>query len=261
MPLSWLANAWGCNPWQTDDGRSAAADTETFSVLPPLTQEQVDASSASADNADPGSFSSISPGEWAQSFRDNWPDVPPFIPESDRINEADDSATVLTWANSFRSEENKRYSPQCFDYAAYQVKQAGYGVSGPAHKSPTTHAVVVEYPDGKGFRKEVLEEEMISALVELKDYLSQHIPVQIGVQLTNWDKRPNNYKATNYVEPTNHYVVAIGMGKDDEGCYISYLDYMHPYSESDRLYLRDDLTMTSKGGWRLLTEVRRSTKY
>ena len=257
MPLPWLVNQWGCNPWQTEPDRRAAADTETLSVLPPLTEEQV---RANQEPEEPAGFWSISPAEWAETLRKDWPEKGPVIPEADQIQESDQT-TVLEWVNKSRAADKQKTNLQCFDYAHYQVSAAGYGVSGPGHKSPTTITIFVEHVENGVVREEVLEEEVVTAVSYLKESLQAGIPVLIGVRLKLFDSRPNDYKATDYREATNHFVVAVGMGTDDEGSYFSYYDYMHGFRDDDRLYLRDDLTLTTAGGYRTLTEVRRSTKY
>ncbi len=257
MPQPWLFNQWACSPWATEVGRRTAADTEATSVLPPIRPEDI-RQAGTDDGITPG-FPSISAAEWQQSLTADWPDKAPVIPLADQIQDAD-FTEVLDWVNSTRAAENQKSALQCFDYAHYQVWEAGYAISGPGHASPTTLLVLLEYPDGPGVRTEVQTETMVEAVSYLKDRLQAGTPVLIGLRLRLFEERPNERRSTPYIEPTNHFVVAVGMGTDDEGFYISFFDYMHGFAERDRLYLRPDLTMTNSGDYRHLTEVRRSTR-
>jgi hypothetical protein len=210
------------------------------------------------DGVSPG-FPSISAAEWHRSLTSDWPEVAPVVPAADQIQESD-FTEVLDWVNLTREPDKQRTSLHCFDYAHYQVWEAGYAVSGPAHASPTTLLVLLEFPDGPGVRTEVQTETMVEAVTYIKDTLQAGTPVLIGLRLNLFDSRPNERRSTPFVEPTNHFVVAVGMGTDDEGPFISYYDYMHGFARRDRLYLRADLTMSSSGDYRHLTEVRRSTR-
>lgn len=265
MPLPWLVNQWACSPWQTEDGQQAAVDTETFTVLPPLTEADLAPKSSPPGPApDEGGFWQISPSEWAESFRENWPTVEGFIPESERVTKAKDE-DIRDWVNIGATPGKERTYLQCRDYAAYQVHLRKYGVSGPGHLSQGATIVgVVGRSENSKLVHDILEEEMVTALVYLREALQAQTPVMIGIRLNLWPgegSTPNNYRATDYIELTNHFVVAHGMGRDDNGCYISFVDYQHALSDDDRLYLRDDLTLSDSIDARTLIEVRRSTKY
>jgi hypothetical protein len=257
MPQPWLFNQWACSPWATEVDREAAVDTEATSVLPPLTKEDIQAANRD-DGIQPG-FPSISPAEWQRSLTANWTDVAAVIHATDQIQESD-FTEVLDWVNSTRDADKQRSSLHCFDYAHYQVWDAGFGVSGPGHVSPTTLLVLLEFPDGPGVRTQIQTETMVEAVTYMKEMLQAGTPVLIGLRLRLFEERPNERRSTPYIEPTNHFVVAVGMGTDDEGPFISFYDYSHGFARRDRLYLRPDLTMTNSGDYRHLTEVRRSTR-
>ena len=194
--------------------------------------------------------------DWAASLTVDWPTVANVIPKNLHVFESDNQA-VLDFVNARLAADKQRTSLQCFDYAHYQVHVAGFRPSGPPATSPDSILVLHEYAEDGRVRSELQVEAMVQAVEYIKAALLAETPVLIGVRIDGFAERPNDRDSTPYVEPTNHFVVAVGMGRDDAGPYISYFDYSHPQREYDRLYLQPNLMLESITS-RVLTEVRRS---
>jgi hypothetical protein len=253
MPTPWLFNQWACNPFAAEPDRDAALTIDAMGIAFETTPEDVVVTPLAPAADEPR----YSVSDWYASLTADWPTVANVIPKSQHVFKSDEP-DVLAFVNGSLAEDQQRTSLQCFDYANYQIYVAGYRPSGPPAVSPESLLVVHEYPGPDGVRTELQLEAMVEAVEYLKATLLAETPVLIGIRLKLFQARPNERRSTPYIEPTNHFVVAVGMGRDERGPYVSFFDYYHEHAERDRLYLQPSLLMNSAGDFRTLTEVRRS---
>jgi hypothetical protein len=258
MTLPWLFNQWACNPFAGDPDRDAAADMGQMGKPPPPSL---------ADVLPPQDETFVGPDLWitvpsrAEQFvqmTNDWPDVPNVIPEADHIY-GRHLHDVLEFVNrNAKTEAEKRSKLHCFDYAHYQLHNAGYWPSGPAHKDVDTLLVLIEYPEAGGVRSEVLVGNMVAAIRYIKISIQVGRPVMIGIRLNDFAERPNKRDDSAFIEATNHFVVAVGMGQEDDAYFIRVMDYLHAPRDSDRMFLTPDLRLQSPDGNQEMTEMRRS---
>ena len=253
MPLPWLFNQWACNPFAAEPGRDAAVDQEALGISFDTRLEDIVATPLEPA----GDEASYSTADWYASLTADWPTVANVIPKSLHVFKSDEQE-VKDFVNRGLPPDEQRTSLQCFHYAWYQLDRAGFAPSGPPALSDQSMLVLHEYAGPDGIRSELQVEVMVKAVEYLKSSLLLETPVLIGVRLKLFDRRPNERRSTPYIEPTNRFVVAVGMGQDDVGYYVSFFDYYHEQDTGDRLYLGPDLLMESQSGYRTLTEVRRS---
>lgn len=253
MPLPWLSNAWGCSPWGAEPGREAAVDTEAFGV--PSSNRLQDWLPEPTPVKD---IDDWSPADWQAVLIAEWPDVVSLIDPDDQIFATDDDK-VAEFLKTVRGTEKTPENIQCFDRADYQLYLAGYRPSGPPAKDDRSILMLREIVDGGQVTDELDLSAMVKAVQYLKDTLEGGVPVMIGLRLKYYDPRPNDRKSTPEIEPTNHFVVAVGAGMDTVGHYVSFFDYLSRYGAHNRLYLRPSMLMESSSGHRTLSEVRVST--
>lgn len=253
MPLPWLFNQWACNPFAAEPDRNAAVDQEALGIRFQTRPEDIVATPL----APVGDEADYSPAEWYASLTADWPEVANVIPKSLHVFKSDETE-VLEFVNGSLPQDKQRTSLQCFHYAWYQLHVAGFRPTGPPALSDDSMLVLREYAEPDGVRTELQVEAMVEAVQYVKSSLLLETPVLIGVRLKLFEARPNNRRSTPYIEPTNHFVVVVGMGQDETGYYISFFDYYHEQDSDDRLYLGPELLMESAFGFRTLTEVRRS---
>jgi hypothetical protein len=253
VPLPWLLNPWACNPFAAEPDRDAALTIEALGINFQTRPEDIVATPL----ASVGDEVNYSTADWYASLTADWPTVANVIPKSMHVLKRDERK-VLDFVNANLAEDTKRTFLQCFDYAHYQVYIAGFRPSGPPALSTESILVLHEYATENGVRTELQAAAMVQAIEYLKTALLAETPVLVGVRLSTYQPRPNDRKSTPYIEPTNHFVVVVGMGRDGGNHYLSFFDYYHEQDDTDRLYLKADLMMESTGGFRALTEVRRS---
>ena len=109
-----------------------------------------------------------------------------------------------------------RRGVQCFDLAKEQLNVVGY-TCGSYHES-TTHRV---YTEQKGVNKT----ETAKAIQYIHDALEQGIPVLAGVD--NSPGHPGNHDET-----TDHFIVIVGQGSDENRNYFTFYDNATSNTES-----------------------------
>lgn len=258
MPTPWFFNQWACNPFAADPDRDAAADIGQMGGPPPPSLADVQPPREEVVVGPDDWITEVSPAEHFVRLTADWPEVPDVIPESAHIY-GRHSHEVLDFVNRHaKTEAQKRYKLHCFDYAHLQLNNAGYAPSGPVYKDPDTLLVMVEHDTIQGIQSEVQVDNMLKAITYIKTSLQIGRPVMIGIRLNTFSERPNNDDDTLIIEPTNHFVVAVGMGQEDDAYYIRVMDYLHTPRDSDRMFLTPDLRLQSPNGKQEMTEMRKS---
>lgn len=244
MTTPWLVNLWGCNVWEKEPDRAVATDQESYggswfqtvAATAPTPLPPDDLPSAAAH---------------ARDLIATWPTVAPVISEALHVTERLDP-DILKFVNSrLAPGQQPRTHLECFHRAVYQLHLAKFGQTGPPISNPRNFQLVVEMiPNSLDERYDVIDvAATLGAVLYLHEALSQGIPVLLGIRLTLFKERPNDKSATpDRVEPTNHFVVAVGLGQDEHGSYVSYYDYQHSPSPDDRFYLNETLSLTDRSG-------------
>lgn len=253
MPLPWMLNPWSCSQWGAEPGREAAVDTEAFGV--PSSNRLQDWLPEPVPVPD---IDDWSPADWQAVLIEGWPEISSLIDPANQVFKLHDDE-VLEFLKSVRGKEKTQDTIQCFDRADYQLYLAGYRPSGRPSLDERSMLVLREIQNGGQRMDELALDKMVSAVFYLKDSLAEGVPAMIGLRLKGYDPRPNDLKATPEIEPTNHFVVAVGAGIDVTGHYVSYFDYGVKYNYANRLYLRPSMLMESASGHRTLSEVRTSS--
>lgn len=265
MSLPWLFNQWACNAFTGEPERNAAVDTARLGGV--ATPSLADVLTPPPLAKDPADYSTE---DWFNTLTADWPTVDNVIP-SDKHIYWTHTEDVRTFVNRYKTEgEEPRTKLQCYDYVDYQLHVMDFRPSGPFAEDRDTIMVLYEYEipgDRTRLRTELQVLPTIKAVKYLKEALQDGTPIVIGMRLNAWPlswplregPRPNERRSTPFIEPTNHFVVAVGMGEDENGKYVSFFDYHHDQEEGDRLYLKPSLFMESSNNQRTLTEVRLST--
>lgn len=257
MPLPWLVNQWACSQFGAEPERDAAVDAGLYGTPSPPSLAPWIPAPEPVKNPD-----DYTTADWKASLVADWPDVSSVIPSDKQVFKAHDSDVLQFLKDSYGTVKLPDQI-QCFDRANYQLHLAEYRPSGPAALDDLTIMALHEYDDEATgtLRTEVQVLGTIKAVDYLKESLQAGIPMLVGLRLnfrgpllSRW--RPNERRSTPFVEPTNHFVVAVGMGRDAIGEYVAYFDYGHRHDDTDRLYLHDSLLIESADGKRTLTEVR-----
>jgi hypothetical protein len=255
MPNPVLINLWSCNIWDREVDRETAVDTEALHDQFPYRPGQIQAVPLGSDGHEvsQGAF------ERYEMLTDGWPEVPPVIDPSLHVTKQQDDA-VRTYRNAKTEDEAERASKlECYDRADYQLHLAHYGTTDRPTRDPKNWQLLTEVVMPEGVADQVDIGETVGAVEYLKEVLPQGRPVLVGVRLSWFPDRPNDLKSTpSAIEPTNHFVVIVGMGVDDHGPYFSYYDYMKRPSDQERMHLYADMKIASKGEERHLVQVRRS---
>ncbi len=255
MPLPFFVNLWACNPWVAEPERDAAQSQHALAPdLPPITD--VVAPAPQAPPAEPEAEFTYSTEDWYRSLSETWPAKAAVITADQHVG-----GSMAQDVAAFVGKEGKL---QCFDYAAYQMHVAGFRTTGRPSRDARNFQVLIEHrqPDGS-LLDAVQLPETIEAVQYLKEVLHQDIPVLVGICLKYYSPRPNNVESTPFVEPTNHYVVIVGMDTADHGePYFEYYDYRFrpgsPGGQRCRLYLKSTMRVESLDGGVVLAEVRRT---
>ena len=256
MPLPFFVNLWACNPWIAEPERDAAQSQHTLATDPPPVPEAV--TPAPPAPAEPGAEFTYSTADWFQSLSESWEPKAAIIPTDQHVGGAK--------AHDVAAFVGKEGKLQCFDYAAYQLHVAGHRTTSRPSRDAHNFQILIEHrqPDGS-LLEEVQLPEAIEAVLYIKEVLHQDIPVLVGICLKYYEPRPNDVASTPFVEPTNHYVVIVGMDTTDYGDpYFQYYDYrFHPDGvdgQHCRLYLKPTMKLESLDGRVKLAEVRRTMK-
>lgn len=245
MPETVYVNPWPGNPWDPELDRETAASLESLG----LGFEFRPIALAGPDDA----------GARYASLVLDWPDAGPVIDAALHVDSGLRTA-VLAYRNAKTSDEEKKRKPlQCFDYADYQLDRANHGTTERPSRDPKNFQLLLERVTPGGPVDEIDVAAAAGAVEYLKSALAEGVPVLVGVRLNTYDPRPNDLASTpDVVEPTNHFVVVVGMGSDGDRRYFSYYDYLHRPAVRDRLYLDADMGLRTDGGTRDLVQVRRS---
>lgn len=262
MPRSLFADIWALNPWAAEPERDAALAPSLRSVLvppeplvvappgPPPTQPRTWLPETTYDTED-----------WFRSLVRHWEPKAPVIPPELHVDHSM-NVEVGQFVNRHVAEGGvKREKLHCFDYANYQLHRAGFMTGGRPSSDPHSLQVLIEYPEAGELVEEVQVSETLEAVHYIREALHQGTPVLVGICIKTYSPRPNNVKSTPFVEPTNHFVVIVGMDKDEKGVYFRYYDYyFQPVSEAEktRLYLMPTLKLEWLYSGVMLAEVRRS---
>lgn len=263
MPPSVFDNLWALNPWGAEPDRGAALAPSLRNVLtpveplvvppppPPPTKPRTELPDISYEADD-----------WYQSLRRHWPTKAPVIPRELHVDHSMAARVCRFVGKPVAADGTPLVKPQCYDYAAYQLHRGGYRTGGRPSIDARSWQVLVEHQEGGRLVQEVQLAETLEAVLYIQEVLQDDVPVLVGVCIRKYAPRPNNVKSTPFTEPTNHFVVIVGMGKNDHGVYFDYYDYyFRPdglEAESTRLYLKPTLKLEWLGGEVTLAEVRRS---
>ncbi len=267
MPRDLFSDLWALNLWAAEPERAMVLAPSLRSVLPPV--EPLPLPPAHATPTSPREFlpeTTYDTEDWYQSLFRSWEPKAPVIPPGLHVDFTM-SVEVGQWVNRHVLEGSvKREKLQCFDFASFQLHRAGYATGGRPAADSRSWQVLVEYPERGRLVEEVQVPETLEAVHYVREALhGSDMPVLVGICLTGFPSRPNNLKSTPFVEPTNHFVVIVGMGRDERlGVYFSYYDYFYEPEGSDaevtRLYLKPTLKLQALDGRVMLAEVRRSVR-
>uniref|UniRef100_UPI0039A759AD hypothetical protein n=1 Tax=Ornithobacterium rhinotracheale TaxID=28251 RepID=UPI0039A759AD len=136
-------------------------------------------------------------------YCDNWENVPRIMPK----------ASFVGWGyNGVRKN--------CFDYAWKQIKDAGYDLKstswGNSKKMNDNIYQIYLSEDVADMKKGVQKDQFKKGIEYLKESIKKRIPVMVGV-----DDAPGS---PNTDKVTDHFVVIVGMGSDDNGNYFLFDD-------------------------------------
>lgn len=255
MP-DWNFNPWVLNPWSGDATRDAGRDTGLLAgrlAAPKL----ADVLQPPVPVMDPDDYG---PADWSAHFAADWPTVPNIVPADKQVLKRDED-TVTKWVNSRLAPDKQRSDVVCYHFAKYQMHLAGYTFSREFPNDDETMLIVREYRGGAGGGniQEIWLDQAIKGIGYLRDSLVAGIPVVLGVKLGYYAAEPNNLYKTEYVIATDHFVVAVGSGVDDQNrSYVNIFDYLHKHNEAYRLFLTPLMLLESDRLDYQLIEVRRS---
>lgn len=263
MPPSFFDSLWALNPWAAEPDRDVAQAPSLRDYMPPL--EEVVGPPPSPPPTRPRTELpdiTYANDDWFQSLKQHWVPkstvIPPELHVSKNMREE-----VKAFVNRHIAKgATPRDKLQCFDYANYQLFVSGHRTGGRPSLDPSSFQLLIEYPENGKLVEEVQLGATIEAVLYIKEALHQNIPVLAGICIKEYDPRPNNVKSTPFVEPTNHYVVIVGMDKDSEGVYFQYYDYYvlpgGTNSGETRFYLKPTMKLEWLYGHVMMAEVRRT---
>jgi hypothetical protein len=266
MP-SFLDNLWAMSPWAAEPERDAAQAPSLAGSLPPFEPFHLPPPPPPAPWTELPDIT-YDQEDWFQGMRWPWPEIPSVIPPEKFVGH-DMLEDVKKFVNrNLAANATPREKIECFDYANYQLRQAGGRPGGRPSRDERSLQVLINYPEGGELVEEVQVPETIEAVLYIKEVLQQGIPVLIGICLRDYHNRdgtparPNNVASTWFVEPTNHFVVIVGMGTGAGEPYFQYWDnYFRPDTKAGqdcRLFLRPTLKLERPDGMVVLSEVRRT---
>ena len=269
MPDPFSSNPWGLNLWASEPARDVAQAPSLRDVLrpapeivsppapPPPTEARTTLPEFSYETED-----------WFQSLKQNWTPVAPLIKPELHVNKHM-APEVRDFVNRHvRQGGTRRERLQCFDFAAYQLHRAGFRTGGRPSTDERSFQILIEYPEDGKLVEEVQVDVTIEAVLYIKEALQNKLPVLIGMCIRRFfdengqPARPNNVKSTPFVEPTNHYVVIVGMGSGNYGdVYFHYYDYYHdPLGEGRycNFFLQPTMKLETPEKSMVMAEVRRT---
>ena len=219
MPLPWAVNQWACNQFAAEPERDAILDAEKFSLVGWLPEP------SPVSNPD-----HYTVADWYGVAVADWPEIEPVIAVDQQVRKLHDNCVRAFLDRVYGAAKDEL---ECFDRANYQLYVAGYSTAGRPADDDRTILLIKDYWVEGRLQPELEVVDTLKAIDVLRASLRDRTPVLLGLQikfvgeaLRDW--RPNERRSTPYVEPTNHYVVAVGMGLDGNRPYISYYDYGHP---------------------------------
>ena len=263
MPRPFSFNPWALNPWASEPARDAAQAPSLKAVLRPA--EELVVRPPPPSPTDPRTElpeTTYETDDWYQSMRQRWQPKLPVIQPGLHVSKSMSEEVKAFVNRHVAAGDVPRTTLQCFDYANYQMHVAGFRTGGRPSLDQRSLQILVEYPENGDLVEEVQLDATIEAVLYIKEALHQNIPVLVGICIKTYDPRPNNVKSTPFVEPTNHYVVIVGMDEDKDGVYFEYYDYYFqpegPESIETRFYLKPTMKLEWLHGGVMVAEVRRT---
>ena len=237
-----LTDHWTCNTWQTQPGEQAAVDQAAYG------SDWANDGWAAGDDEPPGD-PMPSVDDRYQSLLADWPQIPSVISSDKHIDKHNTEAQKY-WEEHWKPAPKEGKPPpemQCADYARYQM----YVVGCDAQSSSTGYQL---------YRRDTLVnyDQTVDGLNYAKHTLTQGMPVFVGVWLIEWE--PD--KVFNRDKTTNHFVVIVGMGKDDRGAYLLYYDSLNDTAQENRFCLRSNLEVRfcDNDGYSILAQIRKTSR-
>lgn len=233
MPDPVTTNPWSGNPWERDLPRETAADAERVGSVwawaaAQAAQDQYPDSAPGEEDA-----TSVQPADDAYaSLTADWPTIAPL--SSRHITIDDFSDVYAVWDKYWRNPKKADDKVHCFDFAQYQLRIDDFRGTGDGADPSTYYQLFVETFDERA-RVDVTDvARSAEALAYLKAQIIGGVPVMAGIRLLTYPPRPNPDHTT------NHFVVIVGMGQEDDGPYDAryffwYYDYL--YKSSQKFYL------------------------
>jgi hypothetical protein len=255
MP-SWLNDLWALSPWAAEPERDAAQAPSLANFLPPH------------EPLVPGAEITYETEDWYQMLRSPWPPKAAVIPVEKYVGKEMKENEVKTWVNRYVQEGGtRREKIECFDVAAYQLSRVKARTGGPPAEDSRSLQILINYLENGDLVEKVQVPETIEAVMYIKEVLHQDIPVLVGICIRGYRNRdgtrarPNDRESTWFVEPSNHYVVIVGMDADDNGRpYFQYYDYhFHPETsdgQACKLFLQPTMKLERTDREVVLAEVR-----
>lgn len=246
MP-NFLLNLWGCNQWERETDREAAVASQQCSEDWGRTADEIideiESGMDGGGETTAGAGSPLTVDQWYADLTADWPDVAPVIAGDKFISSSSQEAKDHWKEHWWKGTPED--TMQCFDYAAYQLVVADFFTTDWLPDT-TTYQV---YRDGSG----VDVNEVVEGVRYLKQALADGTPVLVGIQITDWDERPNRDKTT------NHYVVIVGMGTSavDGSRHFLYYDYLFSTGARE-MALKPDLKIEGRSDKYLLAQIRQS---
>jgi hypothetical protein len=275
VPDLFSFNPWALNPWATEPARDAVQAPSLRDVLVPAEPLVVRTQSPPTTPSTSLPEITYETDDWFQSLRQNWETKAPVIAPQYHVNKNMRGEVAKFVNRHLKQGETPRTELQCFDFAAYQMHVAngpdatGFRTGGRPSADERSFQMLIEYPENGKLVEEVQLDVSIEAILYIKEALHQDMPVLTGLCIRTFfhddgrPARPNNVKSTWFVEPTNHYVVIVGMGATNYGHpYFQYYDYyFDPLGEGQhcKFYLRPTMKLEA-GEKMVVAEVRRTSR-
>lgn len=241
-----LDDLWSCNTWAAEPGEQAAVDQAAYG------SSWTDDAWAAGDDETPQEQHAPSDKELFDALTADWPDVPTIISRDRHIHKGDSAATSY-WQAHWKPPQKEGKPPpeiQCGDFARYQMRVAdehGYDARG----SSSAYQL---------YRRQggVDRNGTVNGLNYVKETLKQRMPVYVGVWLIEWE--PNTI--FNKDLTTNHFVVLVGMGKDDSGPFLLYYDSLDASAAENRFCLKPNIEVRfcNDEGYSIIAQVRQTVR-
>lgn len=265
----WLDNLWAMTPWAAEPERDAAQAPSLAPYLPafePATpRPPIPPPTGPRPKLPDTTYES---DDWFQMLVRSWEPKAAVIPP-DLFVSHDMYDEVKKFVNrNLAPGAAPREKIECFDYANYQLHRKKFRAGGRPSRDSSSWQILINYPENDGTLFEVVQvPETIEAVMYIKEVLHQNTPVLIGICLRLYNHRdgtparPNNVASTPFIEPTNHYVVIVGMDRDDrKEPYFQYWDnYYRPDTakgQDCKLFLKPTMKLEKPDGEVVMAEVR-----